>query len=146
MSRAALPLPLLVLVGAVAFAPLRVDAAVPADGEARDLAELAPATGHDLGGTADLRMRLVQEDGPLSGHVRVLLTPESRALDPMEVRSAAQQGFLEALNDRGLGPDLTRITVVVRTAPAAGEGLRASEQVFRFLLKGGRSWAVLPPE
>lgn len=96
--------------------------------------------------TADLEMRYVQEDGPDSGHVRVLLTPESRPLTVLEARSAAQQAFLEALTEPGLGDNLSKITVVVRLMPASYVDPGQAEQVFHYLFKGGRDWSVLPGE
>ena len=104
------------------------------------------APGEIIGGTADLEMRFIQEDGPESGHVRVVLTPETRALTAYEARSAAQQGFLQALSEPGLGDNLSRITVVVRLMPASYVDPGGSEQVFRFLFKGGKDWTILPGE
>ena len=97
-----------------------------------------------LAGAADMELRFIQEDGPESGHVRVVLTPELRPLTVMEARSAAQQGFLEALNEKGLGDDLRRIIVVVRLMPKSHPDFEAAEQVFRFIHKGGQDWTILP--
>jgi hypothetical protein len=97
-------------------------------------------------GTADLEMRFVQEGEPDSGHVRVVLTPETRPLTILEARSAAQQGFLEALNEEGLGDQLRRLVVVVRLMPKSHPDPAAAEEVFRFLHKGGRDWTVLVGE
>jgi hypothetical protein len=99
-----------------------------------------------VGGTADLEMRFIQEDGPDSGHIRVVLTPETRALTAWEARSAAQQAFLEALGEPALGGNLSRITVVVRLLPETQLDPGSAEQVFRFLFKGGKDWTILPPE
>lgn len=108
------------------------------------LAEARPAA--VLTGTADLEMRFVQEDEPDSGHVRVVLTPETRPLTIFEARSAAQQGFLEALNENGLGDNLRRVVVVVRLMPKSHPDPGAAEEVFRFVHKGGRDWTVLVGE
>jgi hypothetical protein len=91
-------------------------------------------------------MRFVQEGEPDSGHVRVVLTPETRPLTILEARSAAQQGFLEALNEEGLGDQLRRVVVVVRLMPKSHPDPAAAEEVFRFLHKGGRDWTVLVGE
>lgn len=94
----------------------------------------------------DLEVRYVQEDGAASGHVRVELTPELRPLSAMEARSAAQQGFLKALGESGLGDQLSEITVVVRLMPRSHPDPDAAEQVIRYLRKGGREWSVLPQD
>ena len=57
------------------------------EGETPQIAE-ARATGV----AADLMLRYIQEDGPESGHVRVVLTPETRPLTVMEARMAARAG------------------------------------------------------
>lgn len=141
MSRLAFSISVLGLAGlAAAFAGL-----------ARGAVEIAPAQLAEAGptsvvtGTADLEMRFVQEDGPESGHVRVELTPETRPLTIIEARSAAQQGFLEALNEKGLGDNLSRITVVVRLMPSSHPDPGAAEQVFLFLHKSGGDWTISQP-
>jgi hypothetical protein len=93
-----------------------------------------------------MEMRFAQEDGPDSGHVRVVLTPETRPLTMLEARSAAQQGFLEALNEKGLGDNLKRVIVVVRLMPKSHPDPAAAQQVFRFVHKGRRDWSVLVGE
>lgn len=98
---------------------------------------------HHLDNSAQVELRFIQEDGPESGHVRVVLTPQSRSLDPFEARSAAQQAFLKTLGEPGLPGLLTRITVVVRLMPAAQPDSAGTEQVITFQHKGGRDWAVL---
>jgi hypothetical protein len=107
-------------------------------GPSWQIAELSPTP---LNGAADIELRFVQEDGPESGNVRVILTPLSRQLTVSEARVAAQQGFLEALNEDALGDDLRRIIVVVRLVP--GSDSRGREQVIRFVRKSGRDWSVL---
>ena len=99
-----------------------------------------------LAGTADMEMRFAQEDGPDSGHVRVVLTPETRPLTMLEARSAAQQGFLKALNEKGLGDYLRRVVVVVRLMPKSHPDPAGAEQVFRFIRKGGQDWTILAGE
>ena len=92
---------------------------------------------------ADMELRYIQEDGPDSGHVRVEMTPEIRPLTILEARSAAQQGFLAALTEPGLGDNISRITVVVRLMPASHADPAATEQRFLYLHKGGRDWSIL---
>ena len=108
------------------------------------VAEIRPTA--ILAGTADMEMRFAQEDGPDSGHVRVVLTPETRPLTILEARQAAQQGFLEALNEKGLGDYLRRVIVVVRLMPKSHPDPGGAEQVFRFIRKGGQDWTILAGE
>ena len=88
-------------------------------------------------------LHYIQEDGPESGHVRVELTPETRPLTIIEARMAAEQAFLDALKEPGLGDNLQRITVVVRLMPDFAPGPRSAEQVIVYLHKGGHDWSVL---
>ena len=120
--------------------------AASATGEPTAIAEAAAGTVQSLGGSANLSMRFIQEDGPESGHVRVVLTPETRALTVIEARTAAQQAFLETLKEPGLGDHLSRITVVVRLRPESHPDPTGAEQVIVFLHKGGRDWSVFPGE
>jgi hypothetical protein len=146
MSRVAFSLSSMLLGGAICVGfSSDLGAALPDETKARDVAELAPVARH-LEDAADLEMRFMQEDGPGSGHVRVVLTPESRPLTLMEARSAAEQGFLKTLDDPAAGHGLTQVTVVVRLMPGAVDEASAPEQTFRYLFKGGRDWAVLPQE
>ena len=114
-------------------------------GGARVLSDAAAGVSPMLGEAADLTLRFIQEGRPEDGRVRVLLTPAIRPLTVLEARSAAQRGFLEALNEPGLGDHLTRITVVVRLMPASHPD-PAGEQVVVFVHKGGSDWSVLPGE
>ena len=109
--------------------------------DATQLAEVGSNAG--FADTADVELRFIQEDGPASGHVRVVLTPETRPLTLWEARSAAEQGFLEALKEPGLGDDIKRITVVVRLMPKSHPDPGVVERVFRFQHKGGQTWSVL---
>jgi hypothetical protein len=121
-------------------------AGATSDGEALAVAEAAVGATQSLGGSTNLTMRFIQEDGPESGHVRVLLTPETRPLTVVEARTAAQQAFLEALKEPGLGDNLTRITVVVRLMPQSNPDPNGAETVIVFQHKGGSSWSVLAGE
>lgn len=140
-------------VGLIAVASVAAgSAAAPVTATAPDesgtvaVAEAAVGGVHALGGSANLMMRFIQEDGPESGHVRVLLTPETRPLTVIEARSVAQQAFLETLKEPGLGDDLKRITVVVRLMPQSHPDPSGAEQVIVFLHKGGHDWSVLAGE
>ena len=119
--------------------------AVGAD-EPQMVAGLASPAPRNLENAVDVELRFVQEDGPESGHVRVELVPENRALSAFEARAVAQQGFLEALSDPGLGENLTRVTVVVRLTPGPGAVPPGAEQSFLFLHKGGQNWSILRGE
>lgn len=130
---------------ALALLPAAVALASVETSPMQTLAEAA-GTARMLPGAASLHLRFVQEDGPESGHVRVLLTPDARRLTAFEARSAAQQAFLEALNEPGLGEALSRITIVVRLSPEAAAGPTGPEEVFLFLHKGGREWSILRGE
>lgn len=114
-----------------------------AGGEPPALTEAAAAATTIVGSMADMEIRYIQVDGPESGHVRVELTPEIRPLTIFEARSAAQQGFLAALTEPGLGDDISRITVVVRLMPASHPDPAANELSLLFLHKGGRDWSIL---
>ena len=108
------------------------------------------AASQDLQGSvpyaADVELHFFQENGPESGHVRVELTPQTVPLTMMQARSAAQQAFLAALGEPGLGDNLKRIEVVVRLMPAQQLSAQAFEHTFVYLHKGGRDWSVLVPE
>jgi hypothetical protein len=136
------------IVAGMAAAGLAASQATGATGEGAqlELAEATVGTAHTLGGAANLTMRFIQEDGPESGHVRVVLTPETRPLTVIEARTAAQRAFLETLKEPGLGDNLKRITVVVRLMPKSHPDPLSAEQVVVFLHKGGRDWSVLAGE
>jgi hypothetical protein len=114
--------------------------AIAATGE-EELPQIAQARA--MGAVADLTLRYIQEDGPESGHVRVVLTPEVRSLSIIEARMAAEQAFLEALKEPGIGDNLQRITVVVRMMPASHPDPDGAEQVVIYQHKGGKDWSVL---
>lgn len=94
-------------------------------------------------GAADLMYRYIQEDGPESGHVRVVLTPETRPITVIEARMAAQQAFLEALKEPGLGDNLQRVTVVVQLVPLSHPDPSGAQQVIVYQHRSGRDWSVL---
>lgn len=129
---------------AVGFGEWRANGAVAgADGDV--VAGVEPPRGA-LPQTADVRLHYVQQDGPESGNVRVELTPLTVPLTLMQARSAAQQAFLAALGEPGLGDNLKRIEVVVRLMPAETLAAGGFERIFVYLHKGGRDWTVLAPE
>lgn len=133
----------ILLATGLAAGVLAGEAASAATGEAE---EPQVAAARDINQVADLILKFIQVDGPESGHVRVVLTPETRPLTIIEARMAAQQGFLEALKEPGLGDDLKRVTVVVRLMPASHPDPSAAEQVIVYQHKGGRDWSVFAGE
>ena len=135
----------LVLAAGLAAIALPAGAVVAATG-AGEPQQVAQATARTLRDAADLMLRFVQEDGPESGHVRVELTPETRPLTFIEARMAAEKGFLAALNEPGLGDNLSRITVVVQLMPASHPSPDHAEQVIVYRHKGGNDWAVMSGE
>jgi hypothetical protein len=129
------------LLAVAGFGSVGPVAAATGEGEAPLIAQARA-----MGAVADLTLRFVQEDGPESGHVRVVLTPEARSLTVIEARMAAEQAFLQTLKEPGLGDNLKRIEVVVRLMPAQQLSAQGFEHTFVYLHKGGRDWAVLAPE
>ena len=132
--------------GAIALAllPLRASPSPAAVERWDDMPSEAVAWTGSASNAADLELHYAQEDGPGSGHIRVTLTPETRALTVEEARAAAQQAFLGALDNPALGDELRRIRVVVRLTPASHPDLDAARQEVLFVHKGGREWSVLP--
>jgi hypothetical protein len=110
--------------------------------DSQRLAEALAAPTQPIAGAADLQMSFIQEDGPESGHVRIVLTPEIRPLTVLEARAAAEEAFLRALDEPGLGDALKRIVVVVRLMPPSHPDPADAQQIFRFQHKGGRQWGV----
>lgn len=114
--------------------------------DAQEVVEAAAGPTQALAGYANLTMRFIQEDGPDSGHVRVVLTPETRPLTVIEARSAAQQAFLEALKEPGLGDNLSRIIVEVRLMPRSHPDPEGAHTTIVFLHSGGQNWSVTAAE
>ncbi len=82
-----------------------------------------------------------EEDGDLfDGHIRFVLRPETRPLSLMEARSAAQQAFVEALNEPAFIDVISRITIVVELVPEASEN--DLKQVFLYESKDGKTWSL----
>jgi hypothetical protein len=127
------------------------------------LAAMPEPAARPLHGETSLVLRFIQEEGPDSGHVRVELAPADRSLNPMEARQAAQQGFLEALNEPAL-EGLSRIVVEVRLVPdrerhmpdrsgldsgggpVTGAEDLALKRIYLFLARGGGIWSVMLAE
>ncbi len=104
------------------------------------VAEIAPAPARPILGANSVMMTF-EEDGDLfDGHIRIVLSPESGPLTVMQARSAAQQAFLEALNEPALVDVINRITIVVELVPQAREG--DITQVFLYETKDGKTWSV----
>jgi hypothetical protein len=115
--------------------------AAPVEGVSESrLAAMPEVTGRVLAGAASLHLRFVQEEGPDSGHVRVELTPTDRALNAMEARTAAQQAFLEALDEPALD-GVSRIVVAVDLVADTDDP--ALKRTYLFLAQGGGSWSVM---
>jgi hypothetical protein len=82
-----------------------------------------------------------EEDGDLfDGHIRVVLSPENSPLTVMQARSAAQDAFLETLNEPALVDVIDRITIVVELVPDARES--DLKQVFVYESKDGKTWSL----
>ena len=135
-----------VAAGAAAFGPGDWEARGAVAGPEGDVVAGIEQSRGILAQTADVSLRFVQEDGPESGYVRVELTPLTMPLTLMQARSAAQQAFLAALGEPGLGDNLKRIKVVVRLMPAEELSAEGFQRTFVYLHKGGRDWSVLAPE
>lgn len=93
-----------------------------------------------VGYSTNVRMQFFQEDGPLAGHVKVVLTPDDRPLSVDEARSAARQAFLETLNDPVFMDGLKIVTVVVHRFPGQDEPVLDFQVQFR--AQGESSWSV----
>ena len=126
----------------VAFVMSVQAAAGAVDWNSPTIVAAAPeASARPLDGAADVVVRFVQEGEPDQGLVRVELTPADRPLTIMEARAAAQQAFMEALNEPGLGDELSRIVVEVRLVRDSEDpGLRRS---FLYLSRGGGNWSLM---
>ena len=108
---------LILVAGMVAFAALanaHLARAATGEGEPPAISE-ARADGK----VADFMLRYIQEGGPESRHVRVVLTPETRPVTVLEARMAAEQAFLSALEEPSFGDELELVTVVVRLLPVS---------------------------
>jgi len=104
------------------------------------IAEVAQPPARTILGANNVMMTF-EEDGDLfDGHIRVVLSPEARPLTLMQARSAAQQAFLETLNEPALVDVINRITIVVELVPDASEN--DFKQVFLYESKDGKTWSL----
>ena len=87
---------------------------------------------------AELEMRFAPAADGKDGHISVILTPQNRALSAHEARQAAEDAFLEALNEPGLGAMLTQVRVVVYFKPAPKP--QSDRKAFVFSSENGVSW------
>ena len=88
----------------------------------------------------NVRMQFIQMGGPRDGHVKVVLTPDDRALTMPEAHSAARQAFLETMNDPEFMDDLKIVTIVVHRFP--GHIDPSVDFSVRFRSEGEGQWSV----
>lgn len=134
-----------VLVGLFIFAMVPAFAAVgdiPVNENlAQDVDEIVTGSVPEgVGYSTNVQMQFFQEDGPLAGHVKVVLSPDDRPLSMDEARSAARQAFLETLNDPVFMDGLKIVTVVVHRFP--GEDEPVLDLHVRFRAEGDHNWSV----
>jgi hypothetical protein len=104
------------------------------------VAEVFQPPARPMPGANNVMMRF-EEDGDLfDGHIRVVLSPETRPLTLMQARSAAQEAFLETLNEPALADVIDRITIIVELVPEAYES--DLKQVFLYESKDGKNWSL----
>lgn len=104
------------------------------------VAEVSQPPARPILGANSVIMRF-EEDGDLfDGHIRVVLSPETRPLTLMQARLAAQEAFLEALNEPALIDVINAITIVVELVPDASEN--DLKQVFLYETKDGKTWSL----
>jgi hypothetical protein len=136
----------LAVIAAISLAIFLVITGIPAafgaiqDQSGQVVAEAAQPPVRPILGANNVMMTF-EEDGDLfDGHIRVVLSPETRPLTLMQARSAAQEAFLEALNEPGLADVINRITIIVELVPEAMEG--DLKQVFLYESKDGKTWSL----
>ena len=136
----------LAIVAAIALAVIVAITSIPAafgaiqDQSEQVVAEVSQPLTKSIPGANHVVMTF-EEDGDLfDGHIRFVLRPEARPLTLMEARSAAQQAFLEALNEPAFIDVISRITIVVELIPEAREG--DLKQVFLYESKDGKNWSL----
>ena len=136
----------LAIVAAIALAVIVVITSIPAalgaiqDQSEQVVAEVSQPLTKSIPGVNHVVMTF-EEDGDLfDGHIRFILRPEARPLTLMEARFAAQQAFLEALNEPAFVDVISRITIVVELIPEASEG--DLKQVFLYESKDGKTWSL----
>jgi hypothetical protein len=91
-------------------------------------------------GATGVRMQFLQVGGPRDGHVKVVLTPDDRALTMDEARTVVRQAFLETLNDPAFTDGLKIVTVVVHRFP---DTIDPSVDIsVRFQAQGEGQWLI----
>jgi hypothetical protein len=85
-------------------------------------------------------MQFLQVGGPRDGHVKVVLTPDDRALTVDEARSAVREAFLETLNDPAFMDDLKIVTIVVHRFPDTVDP--SVDISVRFQAQGSGQWLI----
>ena len=86
-------------------------------------------------------MMTLEPDGDFAdGHIRIVLRPDTRPLTLIQARSAAQEAFLETLNEPALADVVSRITIIVELVPDASES--DVKQVFQYETKDGKTWSL----
>jgi hypothetical protein len=104
------------------------------------VAEVSRPPARPILGANSVLMRF-EDDGDLfDGHIRVVLSPETRPLTLMQARTAAQEAFLETLNEPALVDVINRITIVVELVPDANED--DLMQVFLYETRDGKTWSL----
>jgi len=91
-------------------------------------------------GATGVRMQFLQVGGPRDGHVKVVLTPDDRALTMEEARSAVRQAFLDTLNDPVFMDDLKIVTIVVHRFPDTVDP--SVDIQVRFQAQGKGQWMI----
>ena len=136
----------LAVIAAISLAIFLVITGIPAafgaiqDQSGQVVADVAQPPARFIPGANHVVMTF-EEDGDLfDGHIRFVLRPETRPLTLMEARSAAQQAFLEALNEPAFIDVINRITIVVELVPEASED--DLKQVFFYESKDGKTWSL----
>jgi hypothetical protein len=136
----------LAVIAAIALAVIVVQTSIPAalgaieDQSGQVVAEVSQSPVSPVLGANHVIMTF-EEDGDLfDGHIRFVLRPEARPLTLMEARIAAQDAFIEALNEPAFADVINRITIVVELVPEAGEG--DLKQVFLYESKDGKTWSL----
>ena len=104
------------------------------------IAEVSPPPARAVPGANSVRMTFEADGDFAAGHVRVVLRPDIRPLTLMQARAAAQEAFLETLNEPGFADVVNRITIVVELVPDASEN--DLSQVFFYESKDGKTWSV----
>ncbi|MBZ8134526.1 hypothetical protein [Afifella sp. IM 167] len=129
------------MLAVAALASLTAAGAYAAVGE-RPQTVAAEYTARPMEKMTNVRLRFLPEGNPQEGHVKVLLTPESRPLTFFEARQAVQQAFLETLKEPGLPDELSRIAVTVQMQP---EGVLSTDEdkTYLFIRKGAKTWTII---